>query len=669
MDIPSEIWSSLYFVPVIGVFALAGAVYYLSFRSKGDDNQSLRIYLNVLSGDDEKNRKAAKKLRKFGTATKRLMTTGSGLDDDAVPDAKPQQQVDSVLVESLSTAAASRKAQLVLLNNKKADLPYHHHVAFSSAAAAILPTPATASAESSSAASSTTTPSNHSQVPEVVTDAPGAPPVVVSDDDDAADVAAASLLLDDGVDAGEPAAPELAVTGWHKAPSSRNKSKKHQQQHGLESKTTAAEDATDATNLSTTSDESRPSFRNSISSRNSSPSYRKFSGDSGGGNSRRSSHNNSNAATKTTLHVPAKPPHHQRPDHLKLESSVMSTSSTFTSSSSSSNDSGNRRTGGVAGPSSSHSSAKSFAAAASHPTILLSKAPEAAASVVLKKAQQHALLPGSLSASSCSSFRSTAAVKSNSTTSTVVGIPRTFTANDHLHQHYHQPPSPRTVSANASATGLPPGQTDMCIQTEADEDYPSPLEGLRQVAAGKPRFVICHDFQMQVDMDAPENGSESESELRFEDGDKIIYSSGASLSSGEGSSRVTPVLEDDFPREFSMTAEKSQGVHQRGQTYNNRINSRQSGSHHQHQYQHQYQQQSQQNFPPPSYYGNGDHPRQAPYHQQPDGKRTGTGDAAAVYYAGHNELRSCRVEKGSSDWIDNSSRLRGRTPINGRWRN
>jgi hypothetical protein len=68
MDAPGDLWASLYFVPVIGVFALAGAVYYLSFRSKGDeDNQSLRIYLNVLSGDDDRNRKAAKKFRKFGT--------------------------------------------------------------------------------------------------------------------------------------------------------------------------------------------------------------------------------------------------------------------------------------------------------------------------------------------------------------------------------------------------------------------------------------------------------------------------------------------------------------------------------------------------------------------------------------------------------------------------
>lgn len=66
----SEIWSSsLYVAPVVGVFVLAGAVYLLSFKgNKEDDDRSLKIYLNVLSGDDDKNRKAAKKLRKFGSA-------------------------------------------------------------------------------------------------------------------------------------------------------------------------------------------------------------------------------------------------------------------------------------------------------------------------------------------------------------------------------------------------------------------------------------------------------------------------------------------------------------------------------------------------------------------------------------------------------------------------
>ena len=77
MESMGDMWDSMYAIPVAGAFILAGAVYYLSFRIKDDDDQSLRIYLNVLSGDDERNRKAAKRLRKFGTGSPKVSGTVS----------------------------------------------------------------------------------------------------------------------------------------------------------------------------------------------------------------------------------------------------------------------------------------------------------------------------------------------------------------------------------------------------------------------------------------------------------------------------------------------------------------------------------------------------------------------------------------------------------------
>lgn len=80
------------------------------------------------------------------------------------------------------------------------------------------------------------------------------------------------------------------------------------------------------------------------------------------------------------------------------------------------------------------------------------------------------------------------------------------------------------------------------------------MEGLRRVDNGEPRYVIMMDFSVQVDLDS-DDGLEPEIAMH-EDGDKSRYSSGASLSSGDGSARVTPVMEHEYAREFRSTAEK-----------------------------------------------------------------------------------------------------------------
>lgn len=97
----ADIWASMYVFPVItviGVFILAGAVYFLSFRSKDDaTDQSLKNYLDVLSGDDDKNRKAAKRLRKFGNS--RVCFSKVFLAED------PFYQIGSLKGQGLALAA------------------------------------------------------------------------------------------------------------------------------------------------------------------------------------------------------------------------------------------------------------------------------------------------------------------------------------------------------------------------------------------------------------------------------------------------------------------------------------------------------------------------------------------------------------------------------------
>ncbi|GAV02403.1 hypothetical protein RvY_12974 [Ramazzottius varieornatus] len=534
MDSVGDIWDSMYAIPVAGAFILAGAVYYLSFRVKDDDDQSLRTYLNVLSGDDDRNRKAAKRLRKFGTGSpKKVPTTiGSGSFDNDNED----KQADAVQNKEWQQQHANVQQQKTVDSvHKVSRLDSEKHV-------------------------DTVSPLNEDQTDGTSSQDP-------------------ELVIPDS----EPSTVKQGSSGWHKAVSRKEKRHVHNNSESNKS------NAEDASNHSVTSEESRLSFKNSSSSRGSSPYRHSQQAVSLSQSQQRMTHLAVASSSSTTRKFSsrkslARPPHLQataaaRPDHLKLEAA------------------GNRQ----------YRQKRTLNhATVPRPAIILSEA----------VSDEHALAAN--------------------TESYPVNSEPSFKTSFH-----------NSTLTNEHCSALAPGQSDACIQTEENEDYPSPLEGLRELNAGQPRFVICLDFAMQVDLDVDSSNYDSDIDMRYEDGDKILYSSGGSLSSGDGSTRATPVLEDDS-REFSMTADKytQGGTSHRTNVYYNRT---MSGY-----YYHEYNQH------------NGDCTQNS---RNVSGKQRGGGGGVPYYPTAPNDTlpRTCRAEKGSADWIDNGSR-RGRL-VNGRWRN
>ncbi|XP_055329534.1 uncharacterized protein LOC129582125 isoform X2 [Paramacrobiotus metropolitanus] len=511
----TEIWASMYVVPVIGVFILAGAVYFLSFRTKDDGSDQLKNYLNVLS-DDEKNRRT-KRLRKFGNTRK--LPSGNGGDSESKQvdsDSENINAVASSAERNATTDTSFSPNKLTQVVNKKVD-PVEN------ARSALLDSLAVKEHDYSSGIVSLS-----SSTPETVTDAEGTEATATN----------GTEMIPDG------------AAGWHKAVSRKDKKLYNTQESKCD----------DATNHSTTSDESRPSFKNSCSSRNSSP-YRH----------RMTSHNRSNertalqhrkpASRKSTMVAAAavKPAHVlQRPEHLKLDS--------------------NSRL-----PANSNN-------------------------------QQHLVISNSHN-------RPTILLKAN---------------NDHYHVPYGCFTSKSASSVAVAAAGkiVSPERNDMCIQTDENEEFPSPLEGLREVSEGKPRFIIMMDFSAQVDLDE-DSGLESE--------DRMNFDLNGSLSSGDGSNRVTPVLEEGG-KDFAITFEKSLAVHRR--TVSDSI-------------------QHSRKRVVLTAGGNGR--RWGAGAAGCDGSGDGVGGTYYGAMRGALRTSACREKTPSSDLIDNAAR-RGRQS-NGRWRN